>query len=146
MTHTTKLHEAEINIIQGALSSKLALDPVSSQPKNQIMSQTKYCIDFQNVKEAASRIEGIAHRTPVLTSETIIPNTGKKYFFKVEAMQKTGSFKFRGALNAVKAELEQKSASKRGIMPVVTHSSGVGLLLFASSWRLVGSSFSSSPF
>lgn len=88
-----------------------------------IMTEPKYCITFDKVKEAASRIEGVAHRTPVLTSLTIIPDTGKEYFFKVEAMQKTGSFKFRGALNAVKAELESLSSSSTS-MPVVTHSSG----------------------
>jgi serine racemase len=53
----------------------------------------------------------------------VITNTGKNYFFKVEAMQKTGSFKFRGALNAVKTELEADPT--RSTMPVVTHSSGV---------------------
>jgi hypothetical protein len=83
----------------------------------------KYCITFDNVKEAAARIHGVAHRTPVLTSQTVITNTGKNYFFKVEAMQKTGSFKFRGALNAVKTELEADPT--RSSMPVVTHSSGV---------------------
>lgn len=84
-----------------------------------------YCISFDDVKAAAGRIEGIAHKTPVLTSETIIPTTGKKYFFKVEAMQKTGSFKFRGALNAVKSELEKRDGQIVSSMPVVTHSSGV---------------------
>lgn len=91
------------------------------------LQKSNYCIDFDNVQQAASRIHGVAHRTPVLTSETIIPETGKTYFFKVEAMQKTGSFKFRGALNAIKSELESKKAIASGepsVMPVVTHSSG----------------------
>ena len=85
------------------------------------MSDEKYCISFDNVKEAAARIQGVAHRTPVLTSRSLIPTTDKSYFFKVEALQKTGSFKFRGALNAVKSELEAFDGSS---MPVVTHSSG----------------------
>jgi len=91
-----------------------------------------YCITFEDVEKAASRIQGIALRTPVLTSQTMIPDTGKSYFFKVEAYQKTGSFKFRGALNAVKQELESLNPSSEegpsgqdsGSMPVVTHSSG----------------------
>jgi serine racemase len=87
------------------------------------MAEQNYCITFDNVKEAAARIKGVAHRTPVLTSQSLIPTGGKNYFFKVEAMQKTGSFKFRGALNAIKAELEE-SDPKRSSMPVVTHSSG----------------------
>jgi len=90
------------------------------------MSEQAYCIDFAKVQEAAARIKGVAHRTPVLTSQTIIPQNGKNYFFKVEAMQKTGSFKFRGALNAIKTEME--SSGVRSSMPVVTHSSGVRIL------------------
>jgi len=54
------------------------------------------------------------------------PNT--RLFFKVEAMQKTGSFKFRGALNAVRSVLEKSSSSssneKKNELAVVTHSSG----------------------
>ena len=86
------------------------------------MTETKYCISLENVKEAASRIKGTAHVTPVLTSQSLIKNGKKKFFFKVEALQKTGSFKFRGALNAVRAELETDPT--RSFLPVVTHSSG----------------------
>jgi threonine dehydratase len=82
----------------------------------------KYCITFDNVLEAAGRIEGIAHRTPVMTSNSLIPSD-KHYFFKCECLQRTGSFKFRGALNAVKAELESSNATGSSF-PVVTHSSG----------------------
>jgi serine racemase len=99
----------------------------------------KYCITFDNVLQAAERIKGVAHRTPVLTSRSLIINTDNnsdqqpQYFFKVEAMQKTGSFKFRGALNAVKAELEKLTSSNDSHndtfpsaqpLSVVTHSSG----------------------
>jgi hypothetical protein len=108
-----------------------------------IMAEQKYCIKFDDVKDAASRIQGVAHRTPVLTSETIIPATGKKYFFKVEAMQKTGSFKFRGALNAVKTHLE--SSPSRTSMHVVTHSSGVraqlSLVIHKRKFQLVSLTF-----
>jgi threonine dehydratase len=86
-----------------------------------------YCISLQDVQNASQRIQGIAHRTPVLTSQSLLsgPTTihddGKRYFFKVEALQKTGSFKFRGALNAIQTELETFKGTS---MPVVTHSSG----------------------
>ena len=89
---------------------------------------TDYCITLDDVKKAAERIEGIAHRTPVLTSSSINRLAHRNLFFKVEALQKTGSFKFRGALNAVKEELERRSSSgstdKSSSLPVVTHSSG----------------------
>ena len=91
---------------------------------------TTYCISFQDVQAAAERIKGTAHRTPVLTSKSIndlMPAPNTRLFFKVEAMQKTGSFKFRGALNAVRSVLEKSSSSsneKKNELAVVTHSSG----------------------
>jgi len=96
-------------------------------------SAEQYCISFEDVKEAAGRIQGVAHRTPVLTSRSVVASSshddGKHFFFKVEAMQKTGSFKFRGALNAVKHQLELQDGSDDNDdndddMLVVTHSSG----------------------
>ena len=86
-------------------------------------TEQKYCITFEkDVQQAASRIQGVAHKTPVLTSQSLLSFNGKRYFYKVEAFQKTGSFKFRGALNAVKAELEKDKVTSP--FPVVTHSSG----------------------
>ena len=89
-------------------------------------SSPRYCVSFEDIKEAAERIHGVAHRTPVFCSRTVVASStyddGKNYFFKSEAMQKTGSFKFRGALNAVKHQLEIQSSDED--MLVVTHSSG----------------------
>jgi serine racemase len=93
-------------------------------------SRSQYCITLEDIKAAASRIEGIAHRTPVLTSSSLDRLAGGRHlFFKVEALQKTGSFKFRGALNAVKEELERHRQSKEEddtttTLQVLTHSSG----------------------
>ena len=88
---------------------------------------SQYCISFEDVEKAAKRIRGVAHKTPVLTSRSIISSSdyddGKNYFFKVEAMQKTGSFKFRGALNAIKNQLEVVKDDSEELL-VVTHSSG----------------------
>lgn len=82
----------------------------------------RYCVSFDDVEAAAARIEGIAHRTPVLTSSSIDSMASRNLFFKVEAMQKTGSFKFRGALNAVRSILEESEHPPE--LHVVTHSSG----------------------
>jgi len=79
-----------------------------------------YCITVKDVEDAALRIKGIAHCTPVLQAATLNPE-GRELFFKTEALQKTGSFKFRGALNAVKSLMETNTEK---IVPVVTHSSG----------------------
>ena len=50
-----------------------------------------------------TRISGIAHKTPVLTSRTFNAMTGGQVFFKCENLQRGGAFKFRGAMNAILA-------------------------------------------
>jgi threonine dehydratase len=56
---------------------------------------------YDDVQQAASRIAGIAHRTPVLTSRTADDMFGAELFFKAEHLQRMGAFKFRGAYNAL---------------------------------------------
>lgn len=76
-------------------------------------------VRFSDVAEAAVRIAGHVHRTPVLTSSRMDERVGARLFFKCENLQRTGAFKARGAHNAVLALDEAVAA--RG---VVTHSSG----------------------
>ncbi|MGE3955552.1 MAG: threo-3-hydroxy-L-aspartate ammonia-lyase [Vicinamibacterales bacterium] len=56
---------------------------------------------FDDVERAALRIDGVAHRTPVVTSRTVDQRTGASVFFKCETLQRGGAFKFRGAFNAL---------------------------------------------
>ncbi|HEV8653413.1 MAG TPA: threonine/serine dehydratase [Actinomycetes bacterium] len=56
-------------------------------------------MDADAVRSAAARIAGRVHRTPVVTSATLDRRTGATVLLKNEAVQKTGSFKARGALN-----------------------------------------------
>jgi threonine dehydratase len=56
-------------------------------------------VDVTAVRAAAARIAGRVHRTPVVTSATLDGRTGARVAVKAEALQKTGSFKPRGALN-----------------------------------------------
>jgi threo-3-hydroxy-L-aspartate ammonia-lyase len=58
-------------------------------------------IDYAEIAAAADRLAGVAHRTPVLTSQTLDRQTQSQIFFKCENFQRTGSFKFRGAYNAL---------------------------------------------
>jgi len=74
---------------------------------------------FDDVKEAAARIEGIAHHTPVLTCAGLNDRVGAQVFCKCENFQKAGAFKFRGAVNAVMSLSDAEA--NRG---VATHSSG----------------------
>jgi threonine dehydratase len=58
-------------------------------------------IDYDDVTSAHARLQGVAHRTPVMTSRTADALTGATLFFKCENFQRMGAFKFRGAYNAL---------------------------------------------
>ncbi len=74
---------------------------------------------LDDVRAAAGRLDGVANRTPVLTSRTLDGETGGRLFLKAECFQRTGSFKFRGAFNAIASLSDEERA--RG---VATYSSG----------------------
>lgn len=76
-------------------------------------------ITITDVQAAAKRLSGIAHRTPVLTSRTVNQRIKSQVFFKCENFQRTGSFKFRGAYNAL-SQLSETQKQKG----VLTFSSG----------------------
>src|SRR5690349_25140176 len=56
---------------------------------------------YEDVRAAAARIDGHAHRTPVLTSRTADAELGARVFFKCESHKLLGESKFRGAFNAL---------------------------------------------
>ena len=58
-------------------------------------------LSLDDVRAAAERLSGIAHRTPVLTSRTLDERTGSTAFLKAECLQRGGAFKFRGAYNRI---------------------------------------------
>ena len=76
-------------------------------------------VSFDDVREAAARLSGVAHRTPVLTSRTLDTLVGADVFIKCENFQRIGAFKFRGAYNAV-AQLSAGQLAKG----VAAYSSG----------------------
>ncbi|XVJ45469.1 threo-3-hydroxy-L-aspartate ammonia-lyase [Pseudomonas sp. UBT] len=89
--------------------------------------------DYQDVIAAAQRLEGIAHQTPVFTSRTLDAETGAQVFIKCENLQRTGSFKFRGAFNALSQfDAQQRKAG------VVAFSSGNHAQGIALAARLRG--------
>ncbi|MEU5591751.1 pyridoxal-phosphate dependent enzyme [Streptomyces sp. NPDC020298] len=57
-------------------------------------------VSLDDVRDAAARIKGVAHRTPVLRSRTLDELVGAEVFVKCENLQRVGAFKFRGAYNA----------------------------------------------
>lgn len=88
--------------------------------------------DWNSIVEAHDRIRPRIHRTPVLTSTSLNALAGAQLFFKCENLQKTGSFKIRGATNAIFSLSEEEAG--RG---VVTHSSGnhAAAVACAAAWR-----------
>ncbi len=78
-----------------------------------------YAADLAAIRRAADRVKPFVHRTPIITSATFNRLAGRMLYFKCENLQRTGSFKYRGATNAVQSLTAEQAA--RG---VVTHSSG----------------------
>jgi len=87
---------------------------------------------WEAISEAHARIAPRIHRTPILTSGSLDSLAGARFFFKCENLQKTGSFKIRGAANAVLSLTNEQAA--RGI---VTQSSGNhgAAVACAAAWR-----------
>lgn len=71
-------------------------------------------IDADAVAAAARRVAGVANRTPVLTSRELDDRLGASVFLKAEQFQRGGTFKFRGAYNAVSSLSERELA--RGVV------------------------------
>src|SRR3982074_861811 len=90
-------------------------------------------LQFSDVQQAAKRIHGAAHRTPVMTSRTADKIAGAELFFKCENLQRIGAFKFRGAYNA----LSQLSPPERE-RGVLSFSSGNHAQAVALAGRLRG--------
>ncbi len=82
------------------------------------------------VRSAAARIAGRVHRTPVRTSATLDGRTGAAVLVKDEAVQKTGSFKVRGALNRLLTLPEE--ARDRGLVAVSAGNHAAALALAAA--------------
>jgi threonine dehydratase len=105
------------------MSTAPSVEPANYQPPS-----------WESILAAHVRIAPRIHRTPVLTSSSLNAVTGAQLFFKCENLQKTGSFKIRGASNAILSMTNQEAA--KGI---VTQSSGNhgAAVACAAAWRRV---------
>src|ERR1700676_195932 len=86
-----------------------------------------------DVEAAARRLAGVALHTPLLTSATLDAMTGGRVFLKAETLQRTGSFKFRGAYNKLATISPEQRAGG-----VVAFSSGNHAQGVAAAARLLG--------
>lgn len=90
-------------------------------------------LTFDLILEARKRLEGVAHRTPVVTSTQFNDHAGCEVFFKCENLQRAGAFKFRGAYNKI-ASLD-RAERERGVL---AFSSGNHAQATALAARLFG--------
>ncbi len=106
------------------MSSSATVESASNNPE---------IVTYNRVIEAAERIKGVAHRTPVVTSRSVDERVGAQIFFKCENLQRAGAFKFRGAFNALSVLTSEQR--KRG---VITYSSGNHAQAIALAGRILG--------
>jgi len=90
-------------------------------------------VSFQGIEKAFKRINGIANKTPVMTSRTLDSILKAQIFFKCENFQRVGAFKFRGAYYALSLLSEEQK--KQG---VITHSSGNHAQAVALAAKILG--------
>ncbi|MEK7246370.1 MAG: pyridoxal-phosphate dependent enzyme, partial [Pseudomonadota bacterium] len=88
---------------------------------------------YDDVKDAAGRLHGLAIETPLLESPLFNDELGFRLLIKAEVLQRTGSFKFRGAYNRVSRLSPEER--RRG---VVGYSSGNHAQGVAAAAKLVG--------
>src|SRR5690606_19844117 len=85
-----------------------------------------------SVRDAATKLAGVANRTPVLTSRNLDALVGASIHLKCESFQRSGSFKFRGAYNAL-ARIPARFRDNG----VITYSSGNHAQAVALAGRLL---------
>ena len=90
-------------------------------------------LSLDDVRDAAARLDGVAHRTPVLRSRTLNGVVGAEVHLKAECFQRGGAFKFRGAYSLISTlDAVQRAAG------VVAFSSGNHAQAVALASQLLG--------
>lgn len=92
-------------------------------------------VTIDDIRDAAARLAGVAHRTPVVRSRTLDDLVGAEVFIKCENLQRIGAFKFRGAYNAA-SRLSPEQLAKG----IAAYSSGNHAQAVALAARELGSS------
>ncbi len=70
--------------------------------------------DIRDIRDAAARLEDVAIRTPLITSSVLDDRAGGRVFLKAECLQRTGSFKIRGAYNLMSRLTDEER--RRGVV------------------------------
>jgi threonine dehydratase len=106
--------------------------PQGNSPNAPSPGETYTAPSWSAIVEAHARISPRIHRTPVLTSSSLDALTGAHIFFKCDNFQKTGSFKIRGATNAVFSLSDAEVAN--GIITLSSGNHGAAIAA-AGAWR-----------
>ena len=94
---------------------------------------TALAVTYDDIAAAAKRLEGIAYKTPVLTSSQADSHADASIFFKCENFQRVGAFKFRGAYNAISCLSEEQK--QQGVVAFSSGNHAQGMALAA---RMLG--------
>ena len=95
---------------------------------------TEIPISLSDIRDAAKRLEGIARRTPLLYSDSLSVATGCKVYLKAENLQRTGSYKVRGAYNMI-AQMKSEKRS-RGVIAASAGNHAQGVALAAAEFGI----------
>jgi threonine dehydratase len=107
----------------------------SSQSGSALENTAALAVDFADVLAAQQTLASLVQPTPVLRSEAADERAGAQLYFKCESLQRTGSFKFRGAYNAISRAIKRSSPPG-----VAAFSSGNHAQAVAYAARLLGCS------
>ncbi|POY35979.1 threonine ammonia-lyase [Solitalea longa] len=91
------------------------------------METLKQILSIQEIKEAHKTLKGMARKTPIVKSFYLTAKTGGEVYMKLENMQLTGSFKFRGAFNKISSLSESERAKGVIACSAGNHAQGVAL-------------------
>jgi threonine dehydratase len=86
---------------------------------------------LEDIKAAQRRIERHVHRTPLLSSRFFAERSGARVHLKAENLQRAGSFKIRGALNAILRAREEGRLGPEGVLTYSSGNHGQGVALAA---------------
>jgi threonine dehydratase len=95
--------------------------------KSQSIQSETPPVTIDGIREAHTRIRPHIHRTPVMTSASLNEIAGAQLFFKCENLQRTGSFKIRGATNAVLSLTEEQAKNGLAAPSSGNHAAAVSL-------------------
>ncbi|MFI5049913.1 MAG: pyridoxal-phosphate dependent enzyme, partial [Gaiellales bacterium] len=82
-------------------------------------------LSLDDVRDAAARLDGVAHRTPVLRSRTLDGLAGAEVHLKAECFQRGGAFKFRGAYSLISTRDAAQRAAGVVALPSGNHAQAV---------------------